>query len=391
MYVTRKISDCRREPELLEIPPAGPFSGFLVIQDEEAEAKARCCFGLCKVTNIDELPIPQNKTITISYTTGGGEISNTSYDYVMLIPVPGKLLSANTYYAIRSKGKRQGEAHTCSTENDMTSCCFCTFIHDVKSKPLEPGNPLQEFELLKHPAACSTFDGFESKSVSPGAFPPDFLRRKGWSVDAKTPKDFTLGEALGIDAVLRNRPPLLEIPIGDKSSERIVVGKWYVPFMFVKESFTSLKEQMKKSMYYEMVLEQRWEKVFESENAGGKKTVKVDVTINTEAVLLGGAVAASNGDAADGFTWYRGNNSSDAGRGVGLSSGIVERVKWEQKRGGWDGSSGRVVVEEAIEDKGWSRFACYVLVESFVLKRMDGTLVISFDFYHTHQTKCKWE
>lgn len=108
MYVTRKISDYRRQPELLEILPAGPSSGILVIQDEEAEAAARCCFGLCKDTNIDELPIPQNKTITISYSSGSGENRSTSYDYVMLIPVPNLSLSANIYYAIRAKGKRQG-------------------------------------------------------------------------------------------------------------------------------------------------------------------------------------------------------------------------------------------------------------------------------------------
>lgn len=108
MYVTRKISDYRRQPELLEIPPSGPLSGVLVIQDEESEAEATCCFGICKNTSIDELPFPQNKTITISYTTGSGENSSTSYDYVMLIPVPNMPLSANVYYVIQAKGKRQG-------------------------------------------------------------------------------------------------------------------------------------------------------------------------------------------------------------------------------------------------------------------------------------------
>lgn len=39
----------------------------------------------------------------------------------------------------------------------------------------------------------------------------------------------------------------------------------------------------------------------------------------------------------------------------------------------------------------WRKFGCYVLVERFVLKRMDGSLVLTYDFKHTHHVRTKWE
>ncbi|CAM8879021.1 unnamed protein product [Rhodiola kirilowii] len=396
MYVTRRITDCRRHPELLDAaPPEGPFSGVMVIHDQEAEeAKSSCCFGLCIDTSVKELPLPQNKTIIISFTSGSSSnnTQTTSNDYVMLFPVLGQPLSSNTYYAVQANGKHQGEAHTSSTEEDMKTCCFCTCIGDVKPRPLDPNNPLQQFQLFLRPPACSAHQGFKSKSVSPGAFPPYFLRRKGWTVYAEISKDFTLGEALGLDAALRSRFPGFEFSLSSKTSAHVGVGKWYVPFMFVKEGGMGLKEQMKKSTFYEMTLEQRWEKIFDSENAGRKTSVVVDATVVTEVVLSGGRVSMT-GSAADGVMWYK--STSDAAE-IGLSLGIVDRMKWEEKRVGWNEGGGKIMVEAIEELSGssrgeWSRFGCYVLVERFELKRMDGSLVISFDFYHTHQTRNKWE
>ena len=58
----------------------------------------------------------------------------------------------------------------------------------------------------------------------------------------------------------------------------MVVGKWYCPFVFVKELGGKLKQQTKKSTFYKMILEQRWEKIFECENVGNDmKVVSVDV------------------------------------------------------------------------------------------------------------------
>uniref|UniRef100_A0A7N0VCK3 Uncharacterized protein n=1 Tax=Kalanchoe fedtschenkoi TaxID=63787 RepID=A0A7N0VCK3_KALFE len=394
MYVTKRISDIRRQPELLDKSPQdGPFSGVLVIMDEEAEAEATCCFGLCRDTSIDELPIPQNKTITTRYSSGSNSkgAENVSYDYLMLIPVVDQPLSSNIYYAIHARGRHQGEAHTSSTEEDKKTCLCFKFIHDVKSKPLEPSNPLQQFQLFRHPNGCSTYYGFESKSVSPDAFPPEFLRKKGWTVYAEKPKDFTLGEAHGVDPSLRRRLPVFEFSKGEKTSARVTVGKWVVPFMFVREGGMGLKAQMKKSMYYEMSLEQRWERVFESENVGGSEMLGADVAVKPEVVLLGGREAGS-GVAAEGVVWYR----SGEGGEVGLSSGIAERMRWEQRRAGWDAGVGKDAVNcpeelDGGQGGGWRRFALYMLVESFHLKRMDGSVVISFEFYHIHQRRSKWE
>ena len=74
---------------------------------------------------------------------------------------------------------------------------------------------------------------------------------------------------------------------------------------------------------------------------------------------------------------------------------VVERMKWEQERAGWvDGAEKQVTVERREEfegSSGWTKFGCYVLVERFVLKRMDKSIAIAFDFKHTHQIRCKWE
>ena len=40
---------------------------------------------------------------------------------------------------------------------------------------------------------------------------------------------------------------------------------------------------------------------------------------------------------------------------------------------------------------GWRKFGCYVLVEKFVLKRVDGSVLLTHDFKHTNKIRCKWE
>jgi hypothetical protein len=47
---------------------------------------------------------------------------------------------------------------------------------------------------------------------------------------------------------------------------------------------------------------------------------------------------------------------------------------------------------EEFDGKGeWRKFGCYVLVERFALKRMDGNVVLTFDFRHPLQIRSKWE
>ena len=38
----------------------------------------------------------------------------------------------------------------------------------------------------------------------------------------------------------------------------------------------------------------------------------------------------------------------------------------------------------------WTEFVCYVLVERFKVRRMDGSVVISCDFKHWHKLKTNY-
>lgn len=269
----------------------------------------------------------------------------------------------------------------------MGTCCFCTFIKDVKPAPLNPHNPYQQVEICPYEGACNSRGDFVAKPVAADGFPRSFLRRKGWQIQTSTPRNFDLTDALGIDGPRRARLPSFEFPLSQKSSEAVVVGKWYCPFMFVKEG--NVKEQVKSSMYYEMTLEQMWEKVWE---CGKGDSVGLDCFVRTEVANV--VAAGSEGEwvgnvGDDGFVWFS---------NVGLSLAIVERMKWEEERAGWVGGNNRQVrvqkVKEEIEGGlvgGWSKLGFYVLVERFVLRRMGGSLVLSYDFKHTQQIRSKWE
>ena len=106
MYTTKSLTYYRNSPEALSQPPYGPNSGFLVIQDDESTPT--CCFGLCKNPAINDLPLPQNKLLSIEYQVQSGDSSYTSSDQVYLIPVINQPLSSNLYYAIKADGKRKG-------------------------------------------------------------------------------------------------------------------------------------------------------------------------------------------------------------------------------------------------------------------------------------------
>ncbi|KAK4357919.1 hypothetical protein RND71_023529 [Anisodus tanguticus] len=131
MYVTRPLSYYQKNPDELSLPPEGPNIGYLEVQDEESETY--CCFGLCKNYDILDLPLPQNKKLTVRNVSG-----------------------------------------------------------------------------------------------------------------------------TGLNAELWQQLPEFNFTPSSKSSDVVVVGKWYCPFVFIKDGMV-LKEQMKRSMFYEMTLEQRWE------------------------------------------------------------------------------------------------------------------------------------
>ncbi|GFZ21476.1 hypothetical protein Acr_29g0006380 [Actinidia rufa] len=57
--------------------------------------------------------------------------------------------------------------------------------------------------------------------------------------------------------------------------------------------------------------------------------------------------------------------------------GRERRVRGEKRE---EVVNGREEFDVVMGDEGWSRFGCYVLVERFVLRRMDGSVVLTYDF-----------
>lgn len=385
----------QKNPSMLSLPPPeGPNSGILVIQDEESEPTI--FFGLFKGHELKGLPFPQNKNLKLRYSTGTGDNPHVSHFYTAFIPVLNQPLASNCYYAISSRGKHIGRAYTSSTEEDLAICCFCTYVQDVPPQPFNPNNTLQQFQVQQKRLIFNQHGGFVAKAIASDVFPPKFLGRKGWEIYTKTPRDFHLDEAPGLDTALRARLPDFNFELSNTSSEPVVVGKWYCPFMFVKEGSLTLNDQMSRTRYYEMTLEQRWEQIFACESEENNAVV-VDVSVENEFVAIAGndlEAVHEERDVANGVMWYRGFNKVGGESNVGVSLAILERVKWEQQRFGWNGGNERKVRVNKIEEFGgmgkWKKFGCYVLVERFVLKRMDGSLVITYGFRHTHHIRSKW-
>jgi len=108
MYITRRLSDYRRNPaELTQPPPEGPNSGILVIQDQHSRTRATSCFGSWLVvdSSLSGLPLPQNLKLAVTFNIGGDD---STRDPVVFIPVLDKPLSSNCYYAIKRHGKHSG-------------------------------------------------------------------------------------------------------------------------------------------------------------------------------------------------------------------------------------------------------------------------------------------
>ncbi|XP_022149022.1 uncharacterized protein LOC111017542 [Momordica charantia] len=282
-------------------------------------------------------------------------------------------------------------AYTSSKEDEMSRCCWCCFvINDKRPQLFDPKNAYQQFEISSRIIECGGQPwGFVSKSVAPDGIPPNFLRHEGWKAGTKPlNKNLELTEALGLDAALRGRLPDLSFPLPAKCSDPVVVGKWYCPFIFVRDG--EVGSQVSNSPYYEMTLQQNWEEIFGCGNlGGGERGVDFDVSVEREVISIAGQ-RADGREVGDGVVWF-------GSRGVGLSLAIEERVKWEDERAGFE--FGKEKEEKYVkmnrrEDFGgveeWRRFGCYVLVERFVLKRMDGSLVLTWEFRHTHQIRTKW-
>ncbi|CAN6901983.1 unnamed protein product [Brassica oleracea] len=380
MYVTRRLSEYQRNPlELEQRPSEGPNSGVLVIQDEESRPLS--CFGLCYGQDLKGLPFPQNAKLTVSYSDG----DDSYHDPVLFIPVLDQPLSSNCYYVIIRRGKHSGEASASAKEEDRVPCCFCfNYVPEAKPRQADPYDIYQQFEIHQRKSYY-----YSATSVSPDGVPPWFLKRKNWRVGYSTSQDFGLiDDAKGINTMRRSKLP------GDFNTS-VVVGKWYVPFIFVKER--DAKAQIKISTYYSMTLRQSWEEVYSCWKVDYNeqdREVVVDVEVESELVKLEGQVIGKETRGVDenGVVWFE-----IAGRKIGLRSMVVERMKWEEERFGWsketDDIKSRIKRSEIFDGNAmlWQSYKCYVLVESFELKRMDGSLVLTFEFRHVDKLKSKWD
>ncbi|GMI65588.1 hypothetical protein like AT1G13510 [Hibiscus trionum] len=375
MYVTRTLSYYRRNPsELLGAAPRGPpHSGLMVLRergvaDEEGRGFFRDGYskGLFK-----KLPLPSNAMLLNTYSDFG--------EYFIFIPLLQHVFS-NRYYVIHADGKYKGLASRCSTEADVTYCCSRKIIQDVEPRPFDHRDELQQFEI------CSDGDaGFHAKPVVPCSFTPTFLRFKFY-LFVKNKRIYQLqDDAKGIDESIRSCLPEL-----DSSALNMIIGKWYTPFVFVKER--SLNFQMVKSLFYTVTLERMWENIYSWENDGRESrgnSVALNVEIKREVdFLFGVEVLRRDGIDNEGFIWF-----GSGGEEVGLSSTVFEGMRWLEESVGWLDGVERVerVVEIGGDGGGWRRIDCYVLVERFALRRMDGTLVLNCDFRHTHEIRTKWE
>ncbi|XP_020554894.1 uncharacterized protein LOC110013177 [Sesamum indicum] len=154
---------------------------------------------------------------------------------------------------------------------------------------------------------------------------------------------------------------------------------------------------MRKTLFYELSLKQWWERIYSAENENQENNVVVvDARVKRLLCLVLGMEAEKDGrEDGDGFVWFKVKGDCKRRVSVGLSCAVYEKMRWVQGTRGWfDGERDvRVCGSKEIgsSSNGWRKFCCYVLVESFVVRRMDGSLLINFSFRNTDRIECRWE
>ncbi|KQJ98259.1 hypothetical protein BRADI_3g35752v3 [Brachypodium distachyon] len=379
MYSTKPLSvfKSNQEASSWPPPPLGQNSGYLVVQGagEDENDDETCCWrwGQCGES--------RNRVLTVQYSQSQSTGKSTSYhgkrtsrstayhsestsytEEVVFVPVPDQPLSSNRYYAVIASGKHKGLVRACSREEDMSACCFCRCIKDVKPRPFDPTDIYQQMEVVRRRRGQ-----FTAKAVAPDGFPSYLYRQKYWTVQATKPKSFALalGDAPGLNAAQRSRVLDSASPITPTT-----VGRWYCPFYLVKEDGVSPSAQMDRAAFYEVVLEQRWEPVHD-----GTK-------LSSKTALIGGNLEArldvpSRSRQSDGYVWVR----AAAGQRVGVCASVWEKMLWEEYRGGW--------VDEEEEAGKVTMAGELVLAERFVVKRTDGSAAVAFDFVHLNKVRGK--
>lgn len=339
-----------------------------------------------------ELPFPQDKCLSIRYTTNNGENSSTESNKEYFIPVLGQPISSNRYYVIRAERKHKGLVETCSTEEDMTNFYFFSCVKDIRPRSLEPNSQYQQIQVIRKRR------GFTSQCIASDGFPPQFLRRKGWSVspDDLRGKHGRLAYVRGENAHLRAQLPPFNFSIWEKRSPIVIVGEWYCPFIFIKElgnSFEDPKIQLMETPFYKMELEKFWEEIYKTEVSTAGNDILVQTTIRVEEPLLLGTEAVEETRDDDGSVWMKGLLQENGKlKGVRLSWPIIAKMRADQGRQGSEATGRDVRVDKLFSNVGIERkFVCYVVVERYVLKRMDGSVALTYSFRNCNQMEGKWE
>ncbi|GLJ27359.1 hypothetical protein SUGI_0536850 [Cryptomeria japonica] len=386
----------QQQSPLLFPLPADPYSAYLLLEDDEDDengdsASTSCCWGCCP-NYLRELPFPQDRCLTVEYTTHNRENSQTKHDRVYFIPVLGQPISSHCYYCVRAEGKRKGLVETCSTEEDMSTLCFCRCVNDIRPRPLQPTNSYQHMQIISKRKSR-----FTAKCIASDGFPPLFLRRDGWSVVAKDirGKHGRLPHVGGENTDLRGRSPSFDFSLLQKTSPVVLVGEWYCPFIFINELGTRLEDpkiQLMECPFYKMDLEKFWEEMYSTQGMT-EKYVDVEKTLRVEEGLLFGEEVTEEITDDDGSVLFKGlGRQSGEATGVKLSWPIIAKMRADQDRYGLQRGGGDVRVKKSFSGSGIERkFACYVVVERYMLKRMDGSIVLTYSFRNSNQIQGKWE
>ncbi|TVU06059.1 hypothetical protein EJB05_49250, partial [Eragrostis curvula] len=336
MYATKPLSLLKRQPKLP--PPEGRNCGYFVVKEPtEEDEHETCCWGTCPAASeherVWELPFPQNLVLTVWY-------SDETAERVLFVPVPDRPLASNRYYAVVARGKRKGLVRACSRAEDVTTCFGCScIIKDAKPRPFDPADVYLQMEIVQRKRGL-----FTARAVAADGIAPAPYRYRSWQVYA--PKHKSLAQLM---------PDTDAIPAAPASTAAI--GRWYCPFYLIKQDGVSPRQQMDSSPFYEVTLEQRWDA-----NDGGSSKItgeKVFIGGSVEAMLYVGSSLQQGGA----YSWFRAS-----GERIGVCTSVWERMRWLERRCG-----GRVL-EEAGDDAG------KLMVQRFMVKRMDGSIAVTFDF-----------